>query len=135
MIALAAVAVVAAVLASMVAVSVAVTGPPDPGRSVVVGITIGLVGFVSVGLVAVAAQAATDGDILCPTDAQCSAPFAWPALVLTPVAAVGTVIGGRLALRNRWAIGVMVLAGIVAVVVVTTLVVTGATYRIDVPRP
>jgi len=87
------------------------------------------------GLLLAAAHLATRVNLLCPSDAECSAPYSAPALVLAPLLTLATVGVTRAGVRCSWPMRVLapVLCGLA--VAVLLLVLAGATYRIDVPRP
>jgi hypothetical protein len=89
----------------------------------------------SIGLLLVTAQLATGGEVLCPTDAACSAPYSLLALVTAPVLFALTVATAFAGLGRRWRPRDMAILSAVLVIAFVTVVVLGSTYRIDVPRP
>jgi hypothetical protein len=87
------------------------------------------------GLVVAIAHLATRTNLLCPTDAQCSAPYSAPALVAAPILTVLTGVAIRAGVRRGWSLRLLVPVLVALTVGVVLLVLAGATYRIDVPRP
>jgi hypothetical protein len=122
----------ALVLLAVVAVTTGVAwrsaGGPDGRRRGIAAAALSTELVASLGLLLVGAQMATGGEVLCPSDAQCSAPYSAFALV-------ATVLATRRGLRDGWEPREMAVVGAILVVAFVVLVVLGSTYRIDVPRP
>jgi hypothetical protein len=87
------------------------------------------------GLAVAGVHLATRVNLFCPTDAQCSVPYARPALVLAPLTVVATAGVAWTATRRSWPLRLLVPVMVALATTVLLLVVGGATYRIDVPRP
>ena len=97
-------------LVALVSLVVRATAPaPKGGRRAIASAVLGTEVVASLGLVLVAAQLGTGGELLCPSDATCRAPSSLFALVAAPITFVATRF--------------------------VMLVVVGSLYRIDVPRP
>jgi hypothetical protein len=124
--------------ALVVACGVASWQLPDGGatdRRFIGVLTVAFEATMLPGLAIAALHLATRVNTVCPTDARCSVPYSVPALVLAPLLVVATAGVAWTASRRSWPLRVLVPVMVALATTVLLLVMAGATYRIDVPRP